>query len=59
MFATRVESRIFKALKHLSVDTEKNISDLVEEAIEDLLDKYEGRKREPRVIKKAEIRPIK
>ncbi len=41
MFATRIDPELQKALKHLSVDTEKNISDLTEEGIRLLLEKYE------------------
>ena len=41
MIATRVNPAIFKELKHLSIDAEKPISDLTEEAIRDLLKKYE------------------
>ena len=41
MFATRINPKILKALKHLSVDTELSISDLTEKAIRDLLKKYE------------------
>lgn len=40
MFATRVDSDVLKALKHLSVDTELPISALLEEAVKDLLKKY-------------------
>lgn len=40
MFATRVDPDLLKKLKHLSVDTEKTISELTEEALEDLLIKY-------------------
>lgn len=40
MFSTRISNRLQKELKHLSVDTEKSISKLTEEAIEDLLTKY-------------------
>ena len=40
MFATRIYSDTLKQLKHLSVDVEKSISDLAEEAIQDLLKKY-------------------
>ena len=40
MFATRIDPELQKALKHLSVDTEKNISDLTEEAIRLLLEKH-------------------
>ncbi len=41
MFSTRMNPIILKNLKHLSVDTEKPISELTEEAIQDLLKKYE------------------
>ncbi len=40
MFATRINPEILKELKHLSVDAEKSISDLLEEAIQLLLKKY-------------------
>ena len=41
MFATRIDSELQNALKHLSVDTENNISSLTEEAIRLLLEQYE------------------
>ncbi|MCD6265272.1 MAG: hypothetical protein J7K02_04810 [Deltaproteobacteria bacterium] len=41
MFATRIDANTLKKLKHLSVDAEKTVYDLVEEAIQDLLKKYE------------------
>jgi hypothetical protein len=41
MFSTRINPVILKELKHLSIDVEKPISDLTEEAIRDLLKKYE------------------
>ena len=41
MFATRIDFAILKELKHLGIDVEKPISDLTEEAIRDLLKKYE------------------
>jgi len=40
MFATRINPKVLKQLKHLSVDAEKPISDLVEEAVKDLFKKY-------------------
>lgn len=39
MFATRIDPEVLKELKHLSVDTECPISDLMEEAVRDLLEK--------------------
>ncbi len=41
MFATRIDNDVLKELKHLSVDAEAPISKLLEEAIRDLLKKYE------------------
>ena len=41
MFSTRINPAILKELKHLSIDAETHISDLTEEAIQDLLKKYE------------------
>ena len=46
MFATRISSGILKKLKHLSVDTELSIADLIEEAIRDLLKKHEKKPKE-------------
>ena len=45
MFATRIDNELLKDLKHLSVDTEKPIGKLLEEAIKDLLKKYEKKPR--------------
>ena len=41
MFATRIEPSLQKELKILSVLTDKSISQPAEEAIKDLLKKYE------------------
>ncbi len=41
MFATRIDADVLKKLKHLSVDTEISVYGLVEQAIKDLLKKYE------------------
>lgn len=41
MFTTRIDPDILKRLKHLAVDVEIPISDLTEEALQDLLKKYE------------------
>ena len=40
MFSTRLDVKFIKALKHLGVDLNKPVSQLVEEAIADLLKKY-------------------
>jgi hypothetical protein len=40
VFSTRIDPTIKKALKHLSIDTDKSITDLTEEAFKDLLKKY-------------------
>ena len=41
MFTTRIDPEILKRLKHLAVDVETPVSDLTEEALRDLLSKYE------------------
>jgi hypothetical protein len=41
VFSTRVDGDRIKELKHLAVDTDKSLGDLLEEAIEDLLKKHE------------------
>ena len=44
-FSTRIDADRLKALKHLAVDEDKSIGVLLEEAIEDLINKYEKKKR--------------
>jgi predicted transcriptional regulator len=39
-FSTRIDDDLLKALKHLAVDTDKSIGELLEEAIGELLRKY-------------------
>ena len=41
VFSTRVDEDCIKDLKHLAVDTSKSLGVLLEEAIQDLLKKYE------------------
>jgi hypothetical protein len=41
VFSTRIDDGRIKQLKHLAVDEERSLGDLLEEAIEDLLRKYE------------------
>jgi hypothetical protein len=48
MFATRIDKDALKNLKLLSVHSERPINSLLEEAIQDLLKKYE----KPQVKKK-------
>ncbi len=43
MFATRINRKLLKELKHLGVNTEKPMSKLLEEAIRDLLRKYQNK----------------
>ena len=45
-FSTRVDADRLKALKHLAVDEDKSIGTLLEEAIEDIVKKYEKREKE-------------
>ena len=44
-FSTRIDEDRLKALKHLAVDEDKSIGSLLEEAIDDLIKKYEKNKR--------------
>ena len=44
-FSTRIDADRLKTLKHLAVDEDKSIGVLLEEAIEDLINKYEKKKR--------------
>jgi len=44
-FSTRVDADRLKELKHLAVDEDKSIGTLLEEAIEDIVKKYENKKR--------------
>jgi len=44
-FSTRIDVDCLKALKHLAVDEDKSIGVLLEEAIEDLIRKYEKKKK--------------
>ena len=45
MFATRIDADLLKKLKHLSVDTETSIGDLIDEAIKKLLLEYEKKEK--------------
>jgi predicted transcriptional regulator len=42
-FSTRIDTERLKALKHLAVDMDKSIGTLLEEAIDDLIKKYENK----------------
>ena len=41
IFSTRIDDDRLKQLKHLAVDTDKSLGNLLEEAIADLVKKYE------------------
>ena len=41
IFSTRVDEDRIKDLKHLAVDTDKSLGQLLEEAIQDIVKKYE------------------
>jgi len=41
IFASRIDADLFKKLKHLSVDADSSLEYLLEEAVKDLLTKYE------------------
>jgi len=40
VFSTSIDADRIKDLKHLAVDTDKTLGDLLEEAIQDLVEKY-------------------
>jgi predicted transcriptional regulator len=44
-FSTRIDDELLKALKHLSVDTDKSLGELLEEAIAELIRKYAKQKK--------------
>jgi predicted transcriptional regulator len=44
-FSTRIDDDRLKALKHLAVDTDKSLGTLLEEAIRDLIDKYQKKEK--------------
>ena len=46
-FGLRLRVRLIRELRHVAVDQEKNLNDLVEEAVEDLLKKYANAKKKP------------
>jgi len=41
VFSTSIDLNAIKELKHLAVDTDKSLGRLLEEAIRDLVEKYE------------------
>jgi predicted transcriptional regulator len=41
VFSTRIDDELIKKLKHLAVDEDESLGNLLDEAIEDLLKKYE------------------
>jgi len=41
VYSVRINQQKMKDLKHLAVDTDKSLGNLLEEAIQDLLKKYE------------------
>jgi predicted transcriptional regulator len=45
VFSTRIDDELLKKLKHLSVDEDESMGKLLEEAIQDLLRKYEKKPR--------------
>jgi len=43
VFSTSIDADRIKDLKHLAVDTDKTLGDLLEEAINDIVKKYRGK----------------
>jgi predicted transcriptional regulator len=46
--STRIENDLQKEIKKLAIDLEKPFNDLLEEAIRDLLKKYEKQEKKPK-----------
>jgi predicted transcriptional regulator len=44
VFSTRINGSLIKKLKHLAVDENESLGNLLEEAIQDILKKYEKKK---------------
>ena len=42
-FTTRIETDLIRKLKYLSADTDRNMNDLLEEAIKKIIKEYEGK----------------
>ena len=42
-FTTRIETDLIRKLKYLSADTDRNMNDLLEEAIKKILKEYEDK----------------
>jgi hypothetical protein len=47
-YGLRLDQALVRQVKHLGVDEDKAVNDLVEEALRDLLKKYQGKRREQR-----------
>jgi hypothetical protein len=43
VFSTSIDADRIKDLKHLAVDTDKTLGELLEEAINDIVKKYRGK----------------
>jgi predicted transcriptional regulator len=52
-FSTRIDDDLLKELKHLSVDTDKSLGELLEEAIAELIRKYSKPKKSSRRVRDA------
>ena len=52
-FSTRIDDDLLKELKHLSVDTDKSLGELLEEAIAELIRKYSKPKKPSRRVRDA------
>ena len=52
-FSTRIDDDLLKELKHLSVDTDKSLGELLEEAIAELILKYSKPKKQSRRVRDA------
>jgi predicted transcriptional regulator len=48
VFSTRVDEDLIKKLKHLAVDKDESLGNLLDEAMTDLLKKYETQEKKPK-----------
>jgi hypothetical protein len=48
MYGLRLDESLMREVKHLAVDEDRPMNDLAEEALRELLKKYQGKKKDPK-----------
>ena len=48
MYGLRLDESLMREVKHLAVDEGRPMNDLAEEALRELLKKYQGKKKDPK-----------